>query len=124
MASGALTALFGATGGRVLLALSLLREASFAELSRVAGADPSLVRRKVDDWELQGLVQTRALGTARLTSFNPRFPGHSELMMLLEALEKTEPQIADRALTIRRRPRRRGKEIGLLGPDQEGSPWS
>jgi hypothetical protein len=124
MASGALTALFGATGGRVLLALSLLREASLAELARVAGADPSLVRRKIDAWELQGLVQTRALGTARLTSFNPRFPGSSELLSLLEELEMTEPQLAARALTIRRRPRRKGKELGLLSPDQEGSPWN
>jgi hypothetical protein len=90
----------------------------------VAGADPSLVRRKIDAWELQGLVQTRALGTARLTSFNHRFPGCSELLGLLEELEKTEPQLAARALTIRRRPRRKSKELGLLSPDQEGSPWN
>ncbi len=105
-------ALFGnQTSANLLIALGMLRSGSISDLARVAGSSRSVAMRVVDRWERADLVTTRLDGRNRVVEFSPRLRFDKALSELLEKLAQLNPEIEKRAAAIRRRPRRKGKEL-------------
>lgn len=103
-------ALFGTRKQTLLLMLlALLEESYLRELARLARMSPSEVSRVVENLELQGVLATRLIGKERRVSLNPRFFAVKPLRELLLKMADVEPAVQDAVLSIRRRPRRKGK---------------
>jgi DNA-binding MarR family transcriptional regulator len=95
----------------VLMLVSLLEETYSREIARLTPADPASVSRYLDKLESGGIVVSRYIGKERRVSINPRFVARKELAALVEKLTSAEPELMERVRLLRRRPRRRGKEI-------------
>lgn len=95
----------------VLILLGILEESYPRELARLAQADLKSVQNYVDKLEISGVLATRLMGRERRVEFNPRFIARTELRALLDRLADAEPQLREAAASLRRRPRRRGKEL-------------
>jgi hypothetical protein len=61
--------------------------------------------------ELDGLVAARAAGRTRLFRVDPRYFAYDELQRYLLSLSNPEKDLRRRVATLRRRPRRTGKEL-------------
>jgi hypothetical protein len=104
--------LFGSRKQTLVLMLVCLLEETYArELARLVPADAASVSRYLDKLELGGIVVSRYIGKERRVSVNPRFVARKELLALVEKLSAAEPELMERVRRLRRRPRRRGKEI-------------
>ena len=103
--------LFGsATRTRALLAIALLKETYVRQLAALLGLSSPVLFRIVDDLEREGTVVSRYVGRTRTISLNPRMYGVRELeAFLLKYAKGTD--VEENVSRIRRRPRRRGKEI-------------
>lgn len=95
----------------VLMIVGLLGETYPRELSRLANASVSTVSKYLDRLEAQGVTVSRYIGKERRVSINPRFVASKQLLALIERLSLAEPEIMDAIKSVRRRPRKRGKEI-------------
>ena len=95
----------------ILMIIGLLGESYPRELTRLAQANISTVSRHLDKLEAQGITVSRYIGKERRVSLNPRFVAFKELKALIQRLSLAEPEIMDAVNSVRRRPRRRGKEI-------------
>lgn len=95
----------------VLMVVGLLGETYPRELSRLASASVSTISKYLDRLEAQGITVSRYIGKERRVSLNPRFVAYEQLVALIERLSLAEPEIRDTVNSVRRRPRRRGKEI-------------
>lgn len=104
--------LFGAPArSRTLLAIALLEETYLRELARIARVPFMSVVRIVDDLQEQGVVSTLMRGTQRTVTLNPSFLAYREVRDLLLRLAPTEPLMNKTIEDLRRRPRRRTKEV-------------
>jgi predicted transcriptional regulator len=102
---------------QLLLLLYLLKESFPRELSRLLGLSVSTVQNTLDGLERDGTVATRKIGVERRVQLNPRFFAFRELESLLAKLSEAEPELQKTAESVRRRPRRRGKNISTP-PDE------
>lgn len=96
---------------RVLLSIGLLGETHAAEIADILERSPSRIKDLVDGLEAAGLIVGTQVGTARVLSLNPRYAAAAELRALIEALGIHDHDLQRRLSEIRRRPRRKGKEI-------------
>jgi predicted transcriptional regulator len=101
----------GKTRTRVLLALRLLEESYPRELSRILALPLNGVQQALRSLELDGLVTARAAGRTRLFCVNPRYFAYEDLQRYLLTLSGPEAELRRRTATLRRRPRRTGKEL-------------
>lgn len=95
---------------RVLLAVALLENSYPRELARALTVPLPTVQRVLADFEREGVLASRMLGQNRLYSLNRHQHGSSDLEAFLKkfALGTDVPEALQ---SIRRRPRRAGKEI-------------
>ncbi len=96
---------------RVLLALTLLEQTYPRELARVAKVPLMSVQRIVNDLERQGVVASRLRGAQREVRLNPAYFAWSELRALLLRLSETNQPLLRQVESMRRRPRRAGKQL-------------
>jgi DNA-binding transcriptional ArsR family regulator len=103
--------LFGsATRTRALLAIALLKETYVRQLAELLGLSSPVIFRIIDNLEREGIVISRYVGRTRTLSLNPRMYGIRELeAFLLKYAKGTD--VEELAGRIRRRPRRRGKQV-------------
>lgn len=102
---------------QLLLLLYLLKESFPRELARLLSMSVSTVQNTLDGLERDGTVATRKLGVERRVQLNPRFFAFRELESLLQKLSEAEPELQKVAESVRRRPRRRGKDLSTP-PDE------
>ena len=101
----------GKTRTRVLVALRLLEESYPRELARILALPLNGVQQALRSLELDGLVAARAAGRTRLFRVDPRYFAYDELQRYLLSLSNPEKDLRRRVATLRRRPRRTGKEL-------------
>lgn len=89
----------------------LLEETYPRELSRLADTSVGAVSKYLDKLESQGVTVSRYIGKERRVSQNPRFIARKQLAELVGRLADAEPELLAAVRSVRRRPRRRGKEI-------------
>ncbi len=99
----------------ILLGLALLDESYASELARVLDIPLMTVQRVLDDLEREGVVVKRTVGRNRMASLNPRMYGGAELREFLTKYAR-RTDIEKRLATLRRRPRRTGKEVTPRSP--------
>ena len=102
---------------QLLLLLYLLKESYPRELARLLAISVSTVQNTLDALENDGTVATRRIGVERRVQLNPRFFAFRELESLLKKLSEAEPELQKAAESVRRRPRRRGKNL-TIPPDE------
>ena len=104
--------LFGsAARTRVLLAIALLEQSYPREIARVARVPLMSAQRIVNDLEAQRIVASRTRGNQREVRLNPTFFAQKELRALLLQLSAGDPALVREIESLRRRPRRAGKEL-------------
>jgi DNA-binding IclR family transcriptional regulator len=94
----------------ILIAVALLGDTFPRELSRTLGLPLITVQRILNALERQGVLASRLIGNTRLFSLNERMYGASELKTFLRKYALST-NIEQRLATLRRRPRRAGKEL-------------
>lgn len=104
--------LFGSVSrSRTLLAIALLEQTYPREVARVTGVPLMSVQRIINDLQKQGVVSSRVQGTQREVRLNPAFFAHAELRKFLLRLALSEQDISGVIESMRRRPRRAGKDL-------------
>jgi len=104
--------LFGtAVRTRVLLVIALLEQSYPREIARVAGTRLISTQRIVTDLEKQGVLASRLQGVQREVRLNRSYFAYAELRALLLRLSNAEPALVREIESMRRRPRRAGKEL-------------
>ena len=108
-----LESLLGSLNSERVLLFMLAREEGYAtEIARFFETDLYAIQRQLDKLERGGVLVSRKAGRTLLYTFNPRYPFLAELKALLEkALSFYPPEVQERLLMNRRRPRRRGKPL-------------
>lgn len=96
---------------RVLLVIALLEQSYPREVARIAKVPLLSAQRIINDLERQGVLASRVMGTQREVRLNPSYFAASELRTLLLRLGLAEREITRQVESIRRRPRRAGKEL-------------
>ena len=91
--------------------IGIMEESYPRELAKLANASVGSISRYLDRLEAEGITVSRYIGSERRTSLNPRFVGYNELKSLIKRLELAEPELRESIDAVRKRPRRRGKEI-------------
>ncbi|GAC1582118.1 MAG: hypothetical protein NVS3B7_17420 [Candidatus Elarobacter sp.] len=106
-------ALFGSVlRDRILARLALSENGLHVrELARQIDSSATAVHRAVIALERTGVVVSREVGTARVVVLNRRWYGALELRALLGRLIDAYPEVRERAVTRRERPRRIGKPL-------------
>ncbi len=96
---------------RTRVDVSLCRKEGYArEIARLFATDLAPIQKQLAKLEAGGVLVSRSAGRTRLFSFNPRYPMVDELRALLEkTLQFYPPDLRERLLMNRRRPRRTGK---------------
>lgn len=95
---------------RVLVFLYAREEGYATQIARFFETDIYGIQRQLDKLETGGVLVSRTMGRTRPYCFNPRYPFIRELKNLLKkALSFYPPELRDRLLLNRRRPRRRRK---------------
>lgn len=109
---GSDTRLFGsAARTRVLLATALLEQSYPREIARITKVPLLSCQRIINDLERQGVIASRVLGTQREVRLNPTYFAAAELRALLLRIALAEPELMRDIESIRRRPRRAGKDF-------------
>jgi DNA-binding transcriptional ArsR family regulator len=101
----------GRTRTRILLALRLLVESYARELARVLDVSLNGVQQALRGLEVDGIVSARSAGRTRLFRLNPRYFAYADLRRYLMRLAEPEIDLKKRIETLRRRPRRTGKQL-------------
>lgn len=94
-----------------MLALRLLEESYPRELARILELALNGIQQALRSLELDGLIVLRTAGRTRLVRLNPRYFAYEDLQRYLLTLSGTETELRRRVATMRRRPRRTGKEL-------------
>jgi DNA-binding transcriptional ArsR family regulator len=97
---------------KTLVYLALLKETYVPQLADLLGLSAPTVRRVLEDLERQGYVTSMLEGRERWVRLNPRNPVAEPLRMLLIRLAEGRPELIAAVSRLRRRPRRRGKDLG------------
>jgi hypothetical protein len=104
--------LFGTPArSRTLLAIALLGQTYPREVSRVARVPLMSVQRIIDDLERQNVLASRINGNQREVRLNPSYFAAAQLRDLLLRLAPAESDLTASIESLRRRPRRAGKEL-------------
>ncbi len=108
-----LEAIFGSEGAeRVLLFLAARRQGYALEIANEFDMSVSNVQKHLERMERDGLLVSEKVGRTRVFSFNPRYVFKEEVDSLLtKALSFVPPDIKEKLLLDRRRPRRKGKPL-------------
>ncbi|MCO5297008.1 MAG: winged helix-turn-helix domain-containing protein [Fimbriimonadaceae bacterium] len=96
---------------QVLLLIHLLEETHASEIAKLLGATLKTVQRIVSALEEEGVVSGRTVGRERRVRLDDRYFAGPELKQLLSALARRDNETAAAAESLRRRPRKRGKQI-------------
>ncbi len=96
---------------KLLIYLALLEETYVPELAAVLALSRVTVRRALEDLEREGYVSSALAGRERWIRLNPRNAVAKTLKQLLLELARGRPELTVPLQRLRRRPRRRGKEI-------------
>ncbi|MBI3987041.1 MAG: winged helix-turn-helix transcriptional regulator [Lentisphaerae bacterium] len=105
--------LLGSVNAERVLLFILTREEGYAsEIAKFFDTDLYGIQRQLDKLETGGLLASRTAGRTRLYRFSPRYSFLKELKSLLsKAFSFYPPAEQERLVTVRRRPRRRGKPL-------------
>ncbi|RYZ75281.1 MAG: ArsR family transcriptional regulator [Proteobacteria bacterium] len=104
--------LFGTlTRTHTLLLIHMMRETHASEIARVLEISLNQAQRALDSLEKAGIVIGVQEGNTRRVRLNPRYFYKEELSDLLSKMAVHEVPLQEKISEIRRRPRRRGKEI-------------
>lgn len=108
-----LEAIFGSKCREQVLQYILANELAYAtEIKKFysIGLDP--VQKQLEKLELGGVLVSQNVGKTIVFSFNPRYAFLKELISLLEkAREYYKPELKEKLLMSRKRPRRQGKPL-------------
>lgn len=97
---------------RVLLYLFARDEGYPREVAKFYGADLRSIQNQFENLEVGRVLYSRMVGNTRLYAFNPRYPFLEELKALLDkALSFYPDNERELLVTVRRRPRRKGKPL-------------
>ena len=97
---------------RALLYLATRGEGYAREIARFFDVSLAPVQNQLEALEHGGILYSRTVGRTRLYGFDPRYPLLPELKAFLEkALTFYPPEIRDKLLLERQRPRRKGKPL-------------
>jgi biotin operon repressor len=100
----------GATRTRALIAIVLLKGTYPREVAALLGVSTPTIAKIIDDLEAEGVIVSRFVGRTRTLSLNPRMYGIADLETFLQKYAKST-DMEERLSQVRRRPRRRTKEI-------------
>lgn len=89
----------------------MLEESYPRELARILELSLNGIQQALRSLELDGLVVLRTAGRTRLAQLNPRYFAYEDLQRYLLTLSGTETELRRRIATMRRRPRRTGKDL-------------
>ena len=97
---------------RALLYLVARGEGYAREIARFFETSLAPIQKQLEILEYGGILCSRLVGRTRLYGFDPRFALLPELKAILEkALTFYPPEIRDKLLLERQRPRRKGKPL-------------
>lgn len=96
---------------QVLLLIHLLAETHASELATLLGTPLKTVQRILNALEDEMLIVGRTVGRERRIRLNDRYFACTELKALLSALARRDRETESVAESLRRRPRRQGKEM-------------
>lgn len=99
---------------KILIYLALLEESYAGELAQLIKVSRVTVYRALEALEREGYVSSLISGRERWVRLNPHNTAVQPLTTLLTRLGESEPEILAELSKLRRRPRRRGKELGTL----------
>ena len=95
---------------RVLIFLLARQQGYATEIARFFDTDLYGVQNQLDKLEAGGILVSQKLGRTRVYTFNPRYAFIDGLKTLLDrALSFYPPDLRDKLLMNRRRPRMRGR---------------
>ena len=106
-----LEVLFGSIDKERVLQFILAKKTGYAsQIAIFYGTKPSQITKQLEALEEGGLLCSVQVGRTRLYSFNPRYFFTKELTeLLIKARDTYEPDLKNRLLFERIRPRRKGK---------------
>jgi hypothetical protein len=97
---------------RVLIYLTARSRGYARQIARFFDAPLNPVQNAMEKLETAGVLVSRMVGRTREYEFDPRYPGRSELMALLNRALRLYPvTLRDKLLLTRVRPRRKGKPL-------------
>ena len=96
---------------QVLLLIYLLEETHASEMAKLLGTTLKTVQRILVVLEDERIVTGRTVGRERRIRLDERYFAATELNPLLAALVRRDGETEAAAESLRRRPRKRGKEI-------------
>lgn len=91
--------------------IHLLVETHASELAKLLGTPLKTVQRIISAMEDEKLIVGHTVGRERRIRLNDRYFAAAELRALLTALTRQDKETEAAAESLRRRPRRRGKEL-------------
>lgn len=104
--------LFGSKNAtQILMVIEAFQTTHASEISLCTGISKRVVGHHLDKFELNGVVSRQTVGQNRIVSINSRFIAKEELSRLLKKLAQHNPGFLESISELRRRPRRKGKEI-------------
>jgi DNA-binding transcriptional ArsR family regulator len=96
---------------QVLLFISLMEETHPREIASALSAPLRSVQNIVQSLEDGGYIVSRTVGRLRRVSLNRRYFAYAELEGLLRRMVVRDEEVEAAAASVRRRPRRAGKEL-------------
>jgi len=108
-----LQSILGSESCEQVLVFLLAREQGYPmEISQFYGVSKMPIQKQMGKLEADGVLVSRLVGRTRVYQFNPRYYCLKELKALLQkALEAYPPELREKLLMNRRRPRRAGKPL-------------
>ncbi|MEY3002506.1 MAG: hypothetical protein RLZZ428_881 [Pseudomonadota bacterium] len=108
-----LEALFGSKNRERVLQFILANGQAYAkEIADFYAASLDPIQKQLERLEYEGVLVSKKAGRTRLFEFNPRYMFFDELRALLEkARSYYDPEMIERLLMVRKRPRRTGKPL-------------
>jgi hypothetical protein len=105
--------IMGSESREQVLAFLAGRDAGYPlEIARFYNVSKMPIQKQMANLESNNVLVSRMIGRTRLYSFNPRYPFLKELKALLtKALSFYPPEMQEKLLLNRRRPRRAGKPL-------------
>jgi hypothetical protein len=96
---------------KVLVLIGMLEVTYPLQLARLSGSSRTSVEKFLDRLEEDGIIVSIREGRNRNVSISPRFRSRQTLVPMLKQLGASSPEIQQALMTLRRRPRKRGKPI-------------
>jgi DNA-binding transcriptional ArsR family regulator len=96
---------------QVLLFIALMEETHPREIASALSAPLRSVQNIVQSLEDGGYIVSRTVGRLRRVSLNRRYFAYAELEGLLRRMVIRDEEVEAAASSVRRRPRRTGKEL-------------